>query len=390
MDSHLANSTELHEKPISIMRKESSLIDSASIAENIFIYKKHHKNSILVPWNLLYKQADLHLKELELNRTDVTKVGDLSPFERRIIELIRAHLSGVKLLIIDELMDNLTLKEYEQVRRLMDLLTANGAAVLIVDTYLPRLERYTDQLAILDHGYIQSFPRFDGWINHYLENLKLPVASENLGNSNEIAFQVSDLSVGDNYKPVSFCLYRGQLTVICDWGYGINRRLIHCLFLETNHASIEYALPSRVRLLDTQVDQYLAEDLSPLDNLCLGHYRKLSRLGVVSLRRLQFIKDEFNAWYGDSSLLEKRSVRDLTELERFALLLFRFVIEGAQVIFFTDPRIWQNYSACVHLMTMLRCIVNEKHLSICMLTSESNRGDSFFDREIMLSEHIAP
>lgn len=374
MDNLLEDYSILRQKPISVIRGGTSLIEDASIAENIFIYKKHRNRSLTIPWHQVYRQTALQFQELGLNLQASSRIHDLSDNDRIIVELVRAYLSGDKLIIIDELPENTTTDERASMLRLLKNFAVNGITILIVDYSLARLQRFVEQFSILDHRYIQSLPQEKDWISHYLDALKLP-AAETTNKPKEIAFEATEISIGSNLPPKSIQLFRGQLTEICDSGNGHNPLLLRHLFTGNDPA-----IQNKVRLLDVWVSRYLVDELSPLENLCLGLYPKLSKAGVISSRSMGFIRREFDHWYGNCAPLEKQHASDLNLKEKIAVLLFRFIIEGVQVVFCTDPRSWQDYNIFVYLITLLRRLVDEHMIAVCIMTSEHSENDSFFDR----------
>ena len=375
----------LKKLPIAIIRQDSSLIETASIAENLFIYKSHHRQHFAVPWKQIYRQASLQLHELGIPWPASTRVYTLNIFQHRVIELIRAFLNGSELIVFDtQSILETTSNEKALMRHLLRYIVNHGVALLLISSRITPLKYYADQVSVLDHGSTQCFCSDNSWVYRYIQAYQMPALSSSLERQNAQAFVLPSPTKLNHNGPSILHVYKGELTEICDSGSGLNLKLISGLHLMSNQ-SVGYGLPhGGIRLLDDSIDNYFITSFSPLENLALSLYPRVSHIGILSSKSLRFLQSEFTRWYGSNLPLQKGSIEEFTLREKIALLMFRFILEDVELIVCMDSYVQQDYKAATYAIPILQRLVKENNMAVCILTSSHSETGTFYDRRINL------
>ena len=136
---------------ISIIHQEISLVNSLSIAENIFLGRELLKGC-MVDFSTMYKEAKRVLELIGLHISPNTLVRDLSVSQQQQVEIARAlHIEG-KVLVFDEPTASLTEKEvdhlFDQVQRLKEL----GIAIIYISHKFDEIFRIADMVTVLRDG----------------------------------------------------------------------------------------------------------------------------------------------------------------------------------------------------------------------------------------------
>jgi ribose transport system ATP-binding protein len=91
-----------------------------------------------------------------------TRVADLSPAERQLVEIGKALALDARVLILDEPTESLTAVESEVLFERLGAITAGGAAVVYISHRLPEVKRVADRVTVLRDGEARgTFPAAD-------------------------------------------------------------------------------------------------------------------------------------------------------------------------------------------------------------------------------------
>lgn len=116
---------------IAIIHQELNLIQELSIVENMFLGNFKSKYG-LMSFNEMCKEAKKVLEKLNLYKDPNTKIKDLGIGEQQLVEIGKALLKNVKLLILDEPTAPLTDKEVGILFEILKDLRANGVTCIYI------------------------------------------------------------------------------------------------------------------------------------------------------------------------------------------------------------------------------------------------------------------
>ena len=147
---HLANIKDAQEKGISIIFQEFNLINTLSVAENIFLGR--YNDTSVIKWKQIKQEANGLLKRLGL-KFDVNRiVGKLSTAEKQLVEIAKALSFNAKLIVMDEPTSSLTEKEEEMLFKIIKTLKKNGITIIYISHKLEEVFKVCDMVTILRDG----------------------------------------------------------------------------------------------------------------------------------------------------------------------------------------------------------------------------------------------
>ncbi len=199
---------------ISIIHQELNLIDHLSIAENIFLGRELTKN-FRIDWDLMFNEADIILKKLNLEHSSRELVGKLSIGEKQMIEIAKALSQNAKIIVMDEPTDALTDTETESLFNVIKELVAENKSIVYISHRLKEIFEICDHATIMRDGkFIDEAVVADITEDHIIEKMvgrklkdQFPRIDTELG---EVSLRVEDLS-GEVTKNINFSLQKGEI-----------------------------------------------------------------------------------------------------------------------------------------------------------------------------------
>ena len=145
---HVANA-----QGIAMIFQELSLIQTMTVAENIFLGEEVTKNG-LRDTSYMNKRASEVLVELGIDVEPGTVVGTLSVGMSQMVEIAKAVAKNAKILILDEPTASLSDSETEHLFQLIQNLKDKGVSMVYISHRMNEILRIADSITILRDGII--------------------------------------------------------------------------------------------------------------------------------------------------------------------------------------------------------------------------------------------
>ncbi len=141
---------------ISIIHQEISLVNSMTIAENIYLGREPEGKTGLYSGRKTVKQAEEILKEMNLEGLDPNRlVGTLSIAQMQMVEIVRAVSKNPKIIVMDEPTASLTDKEVDSLFAAIERLKSRGVAIIYVSHRMNEVFHIADMVTVFrDSKYI--------------------------------------------------------------------------------------------------------------------------------------------------------------------------------------------------------------------------------------------
>lgn len=136
---------------IAMIHQELNLVDTLSVAENVFLGREPHTLGTLDRKTMNARTAEL-LREVAAEFAPDTLVGDLSLAQKQLVEIAKALSCEASILIMDEPTAVLSDHETNVLFELIGRLKAQGVTVIYISHRLPEVERICDRITVLRDG----------------------------------------------------------------------------------------------------------------------------------------------------------------------------------------------------------------------------------------------
>ena len=142
---------------IAIVYQQLSLTDNLSIAENVFASQPPRNRLGFLDYPQLYeKTADL-LGQLQVaSLSPRTRVADLSPGQKQLVEIAKALSAQPDILILDEPTASLTQPETRKLFSIIRRLKAEGKSVIYISHRMTEIFEIADRISVLKDGKYQG------------------------------------------------------------------------------------------------------------------------------------------------------------------------------------------------------------------------------------------
>ena len=199
---------------ISIIYQEFNLINTLSVAENIFLGRYNGRNTIA--WKELKQKAAALLADLGFNFDVNKEVGKLSTAEKQLVEIAKALSLDAHIIVMDEPTSSLTEKEVDMFFPIIERLKAKGITVIYISHKLDEIYRLCDDVTLMRDGQVTGNAAVkDITRDRIIElmvgrslDMEYPPRTAKPG---EPILEVKHLSRRQQLKDISFTLHRGEI-----------------------------------------------------------------------------------------------------------------------------------------------------------------------------------
>ncbi|HUN05895.1 MAG TPA: sugar ABC transporter ATP-binding protein [Aggregatilineales bacterium] len=139
---------------IGMIHQELSVMPELTVAENLFLGRQLTNSFGAVNWGRMNRIAVEELSKLGFDHIDVrAPLGNYSLGTQQVVEVLRAILSGARVLIMDEPTTALSPPEVERLIQLIDTLRAQKRSIIYISHFLEEVMRVADRITVLRDGH---------------------------------------------------------------------------------------------------------------------------------------------------------------------------------------------------------------------------------------------
>ena len=209
-----ASPHEARDAGIHVIYQELALFPELTVAENIFIGEEPRGRFGLVDYAMMERRALEALARLGITLDPWRKVGGLSVADQQMVEIAKALVREVKLLILDEPTAVISGREVELLFAIVERLRREGVAVVYISHRLEEVFTIADSVTVLKDGrLVGTCPVRDidrttlvsMMVGRRLADIYPPRAAG--WKRGGLVLRAEHLSAGERLKDVSFELY---------------------------------------------------------------------------------------------------------------------------------------------------------------------------------------
>lgn len=297
------NAIEAQEAGITAIHQEASMFPELSVVENI--YMGHHlKKKGSLDWKGMRARTRELLHKMEIDLHPDTPVKNLGVAQRHMVEIAKALSIDAKVVIMDEPTSALTLREVEELYKIVRQLKKENKAIIFISHKFEEIQEICDYFTVLRDGkYIGEGVVADTSIDQIVNMMvgrsldqMFPKAEVNIGDT---ILEVKNLSKAGSFKDISFNLKKGEIlgffglvgagrSEVMRAVFGIDTLDKGTIILKGNKVSIKNPKTAMIKGIafvpeDRQTQGVILEQ-SLTNNITLPIIDKISRLGHVSAK----------------------------------------------------------------------------------------------------------
>ncbi|PIE35413.1 D-xylose ABC transporter ATP-binding protein [candidate division KSB3 bacterium] len=206
-----------HQHGIAAIYQDLNLFPDLNIAENIFMgHMPVNPKTKAVDWNLMYQRSAEILDRLGVDLNPKSRVLGLSIAEQQMVEIAKALSVNAKVLLMDEPTSTLTLRETEDLFRIVRQLREAGTAIIFISHRLEELFEIADRVSVLRDGQYVGTKNIDDitedeliqmMVGRTLDDMFLKEHAE----ITDVVLKVENLRKDGLFRDISFELHRGEI-----------------------------------------------------------------------------------------------------------------------------------------------------------------------------------
>jgi ribose transport system ATP-binding protein len=396
--------------------QELSTFPHLTVAENLFSRRPPGRGP-LIDWGRMVREAQQHLRALEMDIDVTARMGELSVGTQQIVEIARVIFSGARIIMLDEPTSALSPPETRRLFEFIATLKSQGKTIIFVSHFLEDVLEVSDRVTVLKNSRKVTTLDARGATKHQLVELMIGADAKILQQMYEeetgasvarkerargaAVLDVERLSRPGSFSDISLTLHGGEILGLFGFMGAGQIQLARCLFGAERPSAGRLMLDGRPLSLKNTTSArdagiaYVPENrrdtLMPgkeiYKNITLAHLGTLLR-GLINQRA------EVEIARGQIESMGVRPARpDLPMMPVGALsggnqqkvVLAKWLTEQPKVLILNEPTRGMDVGAKDEVMTIVQEL-REKGVAILLITTEPETILSVADRALVMSK----
>ena len=410
LDGHIVTLSDPHaaqERGISTVHQELNLVPHLDVGRNIFLGREPLRGpGGIIDWPTLYRLAREQLRALGIDLDPRTPVSRLGVAIQQMVEIAKALVAEARILILDEPTAAITAEEAETLFRIVDRLTAQGTAVILISHHLEDATRCGDRATILRDGKVVATRPMSALT--IPEMIRLMVGRELTQQypketfpEGPVALKVTGLTRAGVLDDVSFAVRRGEIVGLAGLVGAGRSEIARAIFgidpvdrgtIEIDGKPVRIRHPAqaiahRMALLPEDRKQHgLVLLLSVADNIVLAAPQKLDAPAGLVPPALRLAKAR---QFIEALRIRTPSARQRTMLlsggNQQKVVLAKWLLTDADIFIFDEPTRGIDVGAKVEVYKLVNELL-ARGAAVVMISSELPEVMGMSDRVLVLRD----
>lgn len=399
----LSGPAEATQRGIAIVYQQISLVDSLSVAENIFANRQPRNRWGLIRYEELYTATALLLNHLNLaDLQPQMLVGNLSTGQKQMVEIAKALSQKPDLLLLDEPTASLTERETQTLFRLVSQHRELGKSIIYISHRLQEIFTLADQVSVLKDG------RYQGtWMVRETNPAELIrrmvgrdiIVSRQPSTATDDAVLVLKNVSGPGFSNVSFQLKRGEILGLAGLIGAGRTEIARAIFGATKINSGTIQLRAQVIQPAHPADGVkLGIGYLPEERKTLGLFTEQTitqniiairspetKLGLFDTSASQKVAENYKQKLAIRTPSIRELVGKLSGGNQQKVMLARWLLTNPDVLLVDEPTHGMDVGAKAEVYALLRQLATEGK-SILLISSELTELMALSDRILVMSQ----
>ncbi|ONI40640.1 hypothetical protein AN639_02835 [Candidatus Epulonipiscium fishelsonii] len=398
---------EARELGISAVYQEFSLINTLSVAENIYLGKMPKAKFGLIEkikWKEINTEAQKILDTLGTDIKPETKVGNLSVAQKQMVEIAKALSNDIKVLIMDEPTASLADNDIENMFKVVKSLKEKGIGIIYVSHRLEELPVIADRVSVYRDGrYIKSLDIIDAPKAVIIENMvgeHIHTEQRKNVSTTDVILEVKDFSSGTKFKDINFNLHKGEVLGIAGLAGAGRTELVRSLFgadkkdsgemyIEGQQVDIKSPLDAKRHglgfITEDRKEEGLFLNMELHTNLGMTILKELKRGLKISLKHEEDLMREYITSLKIKCHNEHQKAKNLSGGNQQKVVIAKWLATKPRILIMDEPTRGIDIGAKNQIYDLISTLA-EQGIGIIVISSELPELLQVSDRIITLAE----
>ena len=138
---------------VSVIEKQSRLVEDLTVIDNIFVLRRGFKK-YFISKKMLGTQFKIYVKELNIDLDGNELILNLSSFEKSVIELLKAVVLGIKLIIIKDISNCVSATDLVKFQEILRYYCKQGFSFLYICNHHEEAFKICNRISLMENGKI--------------------------------------------------------------------------------------------------------------------------------------------------------------------------------------------------------------------------------------------
>ncbi len=390
---------------IAIIFQEFNLVNTLSVAENIFIGRMLRTRSGAVDWKRIYHEATKLLRRLNFELDPHELVEDLSVAEKQMVEIAKALSMNARILFMDEPSATLTDKELEKLFEIIDKLKQEGVTIVYISHRLEEIFRLCDRASVIRDGVmIDTLDVKSTTKNELIRKMvgreidmefpKRDYAAQG------VLLEVKNISRKGKLKNISFTLKRGEIlgiaglvgagrTELMRAVFGADKRDTGEIWIDGKKVGIKSTVAAKKNGLalvpEDRKGQGLLLNFSVAANTSITNLKQVCQCGFLSSKKEKHVAAKYIDLLKTKTPSEKQKVLFLSGGNQQKVVLAKWLFSNCDILIMDEPTRGIDVGAKYEIYVLMNELVKQGK-SIIMISSEMPEVIAMSDRVLVMHE----
>lgn len=392
------------ESGISAVYQEFNLVPELPIVENIFM-GNNPGNGIFVDYKQMLKRSREFFDSFDLKIDPTAPVSSLSPAMMQIVEIAKATMLDLKILILDEPTAPLTQKETEILFRIIRELKEKGMSIIYISHRLEEIFEICDRTVILRDGEWAGEALIKDITRQELIRMMIgreldSYYPEHISSAtDEVLLEVEKLC-GNGAENISLKLHRGEILGVAGLVGAGRTELMNVIFCNVPKTGGNIRVRGEEFKGKNPWDAiahgiaYLPEDRKRLGllmdksisaNITSASIRSFCKYGFINNQKENECVRHYCDTLGIKTPSYKKEVQYLSGGNQQKVIVGKWLSTNSDIIIFDEPTRGIDVGAKHEIYEIIYKLAQEGH-AILMISSEFEELIGVADRIVVMSE----
>lgn len=406
---HWAAPRDAKEAGIHVIYQEFVLFPHLTVAENIFIGHERRGAFGVIDYRKTRNDARELLQRLGVEINPDQLVSELTVADQQMVEIAKAMVHKVKLLILDEPTAVISGHEVELLFKRLEALKADGVAIVYISHRLEEIFEICDRVTILKDGQYVASREIEELDRDKLIALmvgrdmsELFPGKDETTKIGDVVLKAQNITVEGRVRNANIELRAGEITALAGMVGSGRTELAMGIFggLPISSGSIEIDGQSFTSMKPAQAinlgiglvtedrkGQGLAMELDVAANVSAADLSAVSNNGLISVARELEIAQEEIAEYQIACRGPRNAVSTMSGGNQQKVIVARWARTCSKVLILDEPTRGVDVGAKTEIYRIMRELA-AKGIAILMISSELPEVVGMSDRVVVMREGV--
>lgn len=384
---------------VSIIEKQSHLVQDLTVADNIFVLRKEYHKYIIDSRELSVKLKQF-TEEIAADIEGDDIVSRLTETQKFMVEILKAVISGSRLIVIRELSSFIGKADVLKIHEIMRYYTSKGISFLYVCNHHEEAFEICNRAAMMENGKILKILDHREFHDKNITPYSLDFSKRKISLPGELKepgpgmMKFKNISSG-SIRNMNLSIAQGECLVILDTDNSAIQEMQQ--MLKKPESAIEgkividgSVLQDNAKMAENQmkfIDEsplksMIFPDMSYIDNLCFLMDKKTSNIWMKKKIK-KSVASEYFSLAGED--IFARDIRSLEAKSLYNMVYYRIHLYSPKVAICIQPFSGADMYLRHHIATLIRKLL-EKKISVIILALNISDTLSVADRLIVMKE----